>query len=416
MMTRTVFPLVLCLLAGLALGQDDCEDEENGQGDETTMLPTSGSEPERRPGDWNLGEFPEGWVEWSREQRSEWIRETEEGRAWFQSFLISRSNNCYNYACNQRNGPAEGGGVAPTAEMGRGGGATPPGGWCRITRDGREVPARADDPNRGICNADMTCARLGQLAAADGLVAHDCDAACNPGSYKKALVLNPLTDAERADVTNDVRQTDYHWYRQDQGGRWSHKPGEGQVQTGGLGLPDGSQAGSPIHDPREANARGGYTEFCACYCCGDDVRKASVDAHPALFALLEALVPSARAAEAVPALEDPATAPIEISRLMHSGRANPVTEIRDYDKVVWLMKALGRGEAVDNPCWQSEGLQGYAVHINRVDLVAESGVAPTVVVRDGLVQSLDQYRSADRGLVSWIDEQFRDSRKAQSDR
>lgn len=43
---------------------------------------------------------------------------------------------------------------------------------------------------------------------------------------------------------------DYHWYRLDQGGLWSHKPGQTRVTRG-------DQAGNNIADPRRA-ATGNY--------------------------------------------------------------------------------------------------------------------------------------------------------------
>ncbi len=48
---------------------------------------------------------------------------------------------------------------------------------------------------------------------------------------------------------------DYHWYRQDESGRWSHKPGR-------AGVTDLDNSGNLILDPRQAN-RGPYTEFCS---------------------------------------------------------------------------------------------------------------------------------------------------------
>jgi hypothetical protein len=47
---------------------------------------------------------------------------------------------------------------------------------------------------------------------------------------------------------------DYHWYRQDKVGCWSHKPGHTPVINH-------DNSGRPITDPRTCN-RGGYTNFC----------------------------------------------------------------------------------------------------------------------------------------------------------
>ena len=47
---------------------------------------------------------------------------------------------------------------------------------------------------------------------------------------------------------------DYHWYRQDSTGCWSHKPGSTAVRNV-------DNAGSTISDPMTCN-RGPYTDFC----------------------------------------------------------------------------------------------------------------------------------------------------------
>ena len=49
--------------------------------------------------------------------------------------------------------------------------------------------------------------------------------------------------------------TDYHWYRQDKVGCWSHKPGQTAVRNV-------DNAGQPIADPKTCN-RGPYTVFCS---------------------------------------------------------------------------------------------------------------------------------------------------------
>ena len=47
---------------------------------------------------------------------------------------------------------------------------------------------------------------------------------------------------------------DYHWYRQDNVGCWSHKPGKTAARNT-------DNSGNRITDPRTCN-RGGYTQFC----------------------------------------------------------------------------------------------------------------------------------------------------------
>lgn len=50
---------------------------------------------------------------------------------------------------------------------------------------------------------------------------------CNPSTYKVALVVDP-NDRGWSILTIDI---DYHWYRQNSDGTWSHKPGNGKVRN-----------------------------------------------------------------------------------------------------------------------------------------------------------------------------------------
>jgi|GEM_PF-5128532 hypothetical protein len=132
---------------------------------------------------------------------------------WNKAGVID-DNNCYAYATN----------VMGTSfpRPGRAGGKQPP------------FPGQAG----------YNCANFIAAAESDGLVKADCDKACPNGSFKVALVINP--------------DKDYHWYRQDDNGNWSHKPGSGKAT-------DKDNSGKPILDPRKAD-RGPYTTFCSCFC------------------------------------------------------------------------------------------------------------------------------------------------------
>ncbi|KRA75938.1 MULTISPECIES: LamG domain-containing protein [unclassified Lysobacter] len=114
------------------------------------------------------------------------------------------SNNCYNYANNKR--------TNTFAQPGRASGQTAVG---------------------------MSCAVVHAAAVRDGL--EPITDPYDPG-YKTtvALVVAPGED--------------YHWYRRDAFGTWSHKPG----QTAATNL---DNSGSPIYDPEYAD-RGPYTDFC----------------------------------------------------------------------------------------------------------------------------------------------------------
>jgi hypothetical protein len=88
----------------------------------------------------------------------------------------------------------------------------------------------------------LACAGAQPSAVADGLAAvggFSSPLAAGKGWYV-ALVIWPGRD--------------YHWYRQDNVGCWSHKPG----QTAARNV---DNAGAAIADPRSCN-RGPYTDFC----------------------------------------------------------------------------------------------------------------------------------------------------------
>ncbi len=84
-------------------------------------------------------------------------------------------------------------------------------------------------------------------AISDGLRAAG-EAPCGGSCNKVALVVAPGYD--------------FHWYRLDDNGLWSHKPGGTQATNL-------DKSNNLITDPRTAN-RGPYTDFCGffCVCCG----------------------------------------------------------------------------------------------------------------------------------------------------
>jgi len=87
----------------------------------------------------------------------------------------------------------------------------------------------------------LTCASVQPAAVSDGLKAAPNFTTNVPNGYYVALVIWPGMD--------------YHWYRQDKVGCWSHKPGSTAVRNY-------DNAGKPIKDPKTAN-RGNYTVFCS---------------------------------------------------------------------------------------------------------------------------------------------------------
>lgn len=119
------------------------------------------------------------------------------------------NNNCYNYANNK-------------------------------ATNTRAQPGRA---SIGMATS-MTCPAVRIAAIGDGLEPIS-DYPSWPLDFKKGVAL----------VTGHVDGTpDYHWYRLDSNGTWSHKPGGGAARNT-------DESGNIITDPRTAN-RAGYINFC----------------------------------------------------------------------------------------------------------------------------------------------------------
>jgi hypothetical protein len=87
----------------------------------------------------------------------------------------------------------------------------------------------------------LTCAGVQPAAVADGLVATNNFTAPLADGWYVALVIWPGAD--------------FHWYRQDKTGCWSHKPGH----TPAVNV---DASNNPITNPQTAN-RGPYTVFCS---------------------------------------------------------------------------------------------------------------------------------------------------------
>ncbi len=123
---------------------------------------------------------------------------------WNNNAFVRANNNCYNYTNNKR--------TDSFAQPGRGTGQM----YSAIT--GSEMRAGA---------------------IRDGLVPTTATAPAPGGMMRVALVIAPGFD--------------FHWYRQDSNGMWSHKPG-------GTAATNVDNSGNPISNPESAN-RGPYIEF-----------------------------------------------------------------------------------------------------------------------------------------------------------
>jgi hypothetical protein len=136
---------------------------------------------------------------------------------WNKSPVIN-STNCYAYAANDPDGHPPG--------------KPQPGEHC------------------GHPFTDVNCASVGAGAVCDGMIAAPNPPTPKPGFYPVALVMDPGVD--------------YHWYRQDSNGQWSHKPGNTAVRNV-------DASGNPITNPEAANrdysSSGGpnYSKFCGYY-------------------------------------------------------------------------------------------------------------------------------------------------------
>lgn len=123
---------------------------------------------------------------------------------WNDASTIQYNNNCYNYSNNHRT-------------------------------DTFAQPGRAT----GHQYTQLTVASVAAGATSDGLEPTNAWAISPTGKDKIALVIWPGVD--------------YHWYRQDKDGRWSHKPG-------GTKATNLDNSGALIYNPETAN-RGNYTVF-----------------------------------------------------------------------------------------------------------------------------------------------------------
>jgi hypothetical protein len=133
---------------------------------------------------------------------------------WNDANGVQYNNNCYNYGCDTQTGTY--------AQPGRG---------------------------SGHMYGSIDCTQVGQGAVSDGLVGVNCDegCGCRECCHLAALVVAPGEEF-----------SDFHWYRCDRDGRWSHKPGGGPATNL-------DNSGNIITDPRIAD-RGPYSVFCGCYC------------------------------------------------------------------------------------------------------------------------------------------------------
>jgi hypothetical protein len=129
---------------------------------------------------------------------------------WNDDPAVRWNNNCYNYSNNKR--------TDTFAQPGRASGIT-------------------------LTSANMNCADVAPAAIADGIEAAP-SGPCSCCHVRIALVIAPGWD--------------YHWYRLDADGMWTHKPGPGAATNL-------DNSNNPISNPETAD-RGPYTVFCGYFC------------------------------------------------------------------------------------------------------------------------------------------------------
>lgn len=147
---------------------------------------------------------------------------------WNDNWGMQYTNNCYSYAADDFN---------PHKSEGR---PTP---GATYTNVNISIPVQ--------CNEIMF------RTEGDGFERHSCETACNNQRYKVMVFVSPVPEGIG----------DYHFYRQDQDGTWSHKRGlSGRVTSL-------DAVGNTIIDPRCADKNylheefpANYSELCGCMC------------------------------------------------------------------------------------------------------------------------------------------------------
>jgi hypothetical protein len=121
--------------------------------------------------------------------------------------------------------------------------------YAYVANDPFGHPAGKPQPGEhsGYSFSDVDCLSIGNAAVGDGMIPGSNPPSPPPGYYPVALAIDPGVD--------------YHWYRQDSHGLWSHKPGNTPVT-------DLDASGMPITNPEMADrnytSTGGlnYFDFC----------------------------------------------------------------------------------------------------------------------------------------------------------
>jgi hypothetical protein len=249
---------------------------------------------------------------------------------------VQFKNNCYNYACNIANNTF--------AQPGVGGGN----------------PYTAFD-----------CASVGAGVLADGLIfSSDFLLGCLglDFSNRVALVIWPGVD--------------FHFYRQDRSGMWSHKPGRTEAT-------DKDNSGNLIANPETAN-RGPYTVFCGYYCSRRELvtvgKKAAIAAS--ISPGSEEISTSAEESLSINQARDSVT----VRLLIFSGRPDPEWTISTEEWTNLLAQARGDSDRARVQPAPTGGLgyRGFEVYSpsTRTDLPRVVAINRGVVTEQSEAQAL----------------------------
>lgn len=147
---------------------------------------------------------------------------------WNDGGYIQLTNNCYSYAADRPENPAD-----------------------QLPRPFPSKPQPGEWSGRPFTK--LTCSSIIRAAIRDGMSKPDKSGNCPSCTHKVYLVIAP--------------DDDYHWYRQDQGGLWSHKPGN----TKATNL---DASGKVISDPALADRNykpsgPNYSKKCGALCASN---------------------------------------------------------------------------------------------------------------------------------------------------
>lgn len=223
----------------------------------------------------------------------------------------------------------------------------------------------------------FTCDNMRTQVIASGLVAVDwsegdpipeCDSGC---------LVALVADIDDADPDNH----DFHWYRLNANGRWSHKQGQRPAtEHGGGGQAPGTW------DPTQAAARGSYETFCGFFCVptGEDLELEGTLS----WELLDFLA--------------------RLREMQQSGVEPPPLDL-DFPMIKPLYDRLPSGIPVPDPQW--EHLPGFGGLSLQFSPLLDPTLPPYLVVNAGIVavyNNLDgpfvniQYVADDRGLEPYL--------------